>query len=61
MIPVKEVEQIHELLINAFGGSNGIRDFQSLESALSRPFQTFDNKELYPTLVGKAASLIESL
>ena|SRR2546423_13742772 len=61
MIPVKEVEQIHELLIITFGGSHGIRNFASLESALSRPFQTFDDKELYPTIVGKAAALIESL
>jgi death-on-curing protein len=61
MIPVKEVEQIHKLLINTFGGSHGIRDSSALESALTRPFQTFEEKELYPTLVGKAASLIESI
>ena len=61
MIPVKEVEQIHKLLINTFGGSHGIRDSSALESALTRPFQTFEQKELYPTLVGKAASLIESI
>ena len=61
MIPIKEVEQIHELLIDTFGGSNGIRDLPALESALARPFQTFDNKELYLTPVDKAASLIESI
>ena len=61
MIPVKEVEQIHKLLINAFGGSHGIRDSSALESALTRPFQTFEERELYPTLVGKAASLMESI
>jgi 2-methylcitrate dehydratase PrpD len=26
MIPIKEVEQIHKLLIDTFGGSHGIRD-----------------------------------
>ena len=61
MIPVKEVEQIHELLINTFGGSHGIRDLPALESALARPFQTFQEKELYTTVVGKAAALIESI
>ena len=61
MIPVKEVEQIHKLLIDTFGGSHGIRDLPALESALARPFQTFDNKELYLTPVDKAASLIESI
>jgi len=61
MIPIKEVEQIHKLLIDTFGGSHGIRDLSALESALARPFQTFDNKELYPTTIDKAASLIESI
>ena len=61
MIPIKEVEQIHNLLIDPFGGSHGIRDLSAPESALARPFQTFDNKELYPTPIDKAASLIESI
>ncbi len=61
MIPVKEVEQIHKILIDTFGGSHGIRDTNALESALSRPFQTFDNKELYPSVIEKAAALLESI
>ena len=61
MIPIIEVERIHNLLIDTFGGSHGIRDLSALESALARPFQTFDNKELYSTPVDKAASLIESI
>ena len=61
MIPLKEVEQVHKLLIDTFGGSHGIRDLSALLSALARPFQTFDNKELYPTPIDKAASLLESI
>ena len=61
MIPLKEVEHIHKLLINTFGGSHGVRDLSALLSALARPFQTFDNKELYPTSIDKAASLLESI
>jgi len=61
MIPLKEVEQVHKLLIDTFGGSHGIRDLSALLSALARPFQTFDNKELYPTSIDKAASLLESV
>ena len=61
MIPIKDVEQVHKILIDAFGGSHGIRDISALESALARPFQTFDDKELYPTAIDKAASLIESI
>jgi len=61
MIPLKEVEHIHKLLINTFGGSHGVRDLSALLSALARPFQTFDNKEFYPTPIDKAASLLESI
>jgi death on curing protein len=61
MISIKEVEQIHRILIESFGGAHGIRDRAALESALARPFQTFDNKELYPSILEKAAALTESI
>jgi death on curing protein len=61
MISIQETVYIHNLLIKTFGGSSGVRDFQALESALSRPFQTFDSVELYPSIIEKAASLLESL
>jgi len=61
MITVAQAEQIHEILINNFGGSKGIRDLGSLSSALSRPYHTFDGKELYPSISQKAASLHESI
>ncbi|MES2331557.1 MAG: type II toxin-antitoxin system death-on-curing family toxin [Bacteroidota bacterium] len=61
MISFKEVEGIHETLIKQFGGSHGIRDKEALSSAIARPFQTFDGKELYPRPIDKAASLIESI
>ena len=61
MIPIKEVEQLHRILIDKFGGSHGVRDKSALESAIVRPFQTFDGKDLYPLILEKAASLIESI
>lgn len=61
MINIKDATRIHEILIDSFGGTKGIRDIQQLESALARPFQTFDQKELYTTPLQKAAALIESL
>ena len=61
MISIKEVEEFHQILIEAFGGANGIRDLAALESALARPFQTFDDNELHPTPIHKAAALIESI
>jgi death-on-curing protein len=61
MITVKQAIKIHKILIERYGGLNGIRDRNSLESALLRPYQTFDKKELYKTSTLKAAALIESL
>jgi len=61
MIELEEIEQIHKTLIDFFGGSQGIRDLSALKSALARPFQTFENKDLHPTPIYKAAALIESI
>ena len=61
MITAKEAVLIHKILIEKFGGSSGIRDEEALESALTRPFQTFEKKHLYENVIRKAAALIESL
>jgi death-on-curing protein len=61
MIEVSEVERIHEILIDRFGGATGIRDKGILESAIGRPFQTFDGQDLYPDPVDKAAAIFESI
>lgn len=61
MISVSEAIHIHDLLITRFGGASGIRDVGLLESALARPFQTFDGEELYPEPIEKAAAVIQSL
>jgi death-on-curing protein len=52
---------LHEQLIRSFGGSLGIRDEGGLKSALARPRSTFGGQPLYPTLLEKAAALLESL
>ena len=61
MIEVREALLIHQVLIEKFGGSHGLRDRGLLESALARPFQTFNDEELYPGPIEKAAALIESI
>jgi death-on-curing protein len=61
VISTKEILTIHKTLIDNFGGAHGVRDIASLESALARPFQTYDNDDLYKTLLDKATALIESL
>jgi death-on-curing protein len=61
MIALEDVLKIHEFLINKFGGSQGIRDLNLLKSAISRPYQTFDQKDLYKNPIEKAAAIIESI
>ena len=53
----EQVILLHERLIEATGGSNGIRDNGMLDSALANPFQSFGDKELYPSVQAKAAQL----
>ena len=48
---------MHQAMISATGGSDGIRDEGLLESALEAPFQTFGGADIYPTLLQKAARL----
>jgi death on curing protein len=61
MINIELVISLHGILIEKFGGSNGIRDYNALESAIARSFMTFDKEDLYPSPIEKAAALIESL
>lgn len=61
MMDLKDVLNIHNILIDRFGGSKGIRDKGSLESAINRPFATFDNNDLYPSPSEKAAAILESI
>jgi len=61
MISVENAIKIQNVLIEKFGGTSGIRDKNLLESALARPYQTFDKKELYKSPIEKAAALIESI
>ncbi len=61
MISIKLALEIHAILIERFGGKTGVRDQGLLESALERPYQTFDGKELYPNEIDKAAAILESI
>jgi death-on-curing protein len=61
MITVAIAERFHERSIQEFGGGSGIRDKGSLEAALARPYQTFGGEDLYPTVAGKAAALMEAV
>ena len=53
----EQVISLHKRLIEITGGSDGIRDYGMLDSALSNPFQSFEDEELYPSVQAKAAQL----
>jgi death-on-curing protein len=52
-----QIINMHRLLIQEMGGSEGIKDQGLLDSALNAPFQTFDGEDLYKTIRAKAAKL----
>lgn len=60
-LSLDDLLEIHRVLIDHTGGSDGIRDQGLLESALYRPQASFAGVDLYPNLVEKAAALFHSL
>ena len=56
-----EVVAIHFRVTEKTGGSQGVRDWDLLASALGRPQATFGGEDLYPDLFLKAAALVQSL
>ena len=61
MIAIQDILDLHAASIEKFGGVSGTRDLGLLESAIARPFQTFDGVSLYPDPIYKASALCESL
>ena len=56
-----EVVAIHFRVTEKTGGSQGVRDWDLLASALGRPQATFGGEDLYPDILLKAAALLQSL
>jgi death-on-curing protein len=52
-----QIINMHRLIIQEIGGSEGVKDEDLLDSALNAPFQTFDGEDLYKTIQAKAAKL----
>jgi len=53
-----EVLTLHQLALDAHGGSTGVRDPGLLQSALAAPRQTMFGEELYPGITDKSAILL---
>jgi death-on-curing protein len=60
-LTVREVLNLHDRIIEASGGSSGIRDFGALISAVTQPQMHFEERDLYPSPAEKAAALAYSL
>lgn len=58
---VRFVTEVHKRLIETSGGLDGVKDIALLESAVNTIYQTFESKELYPSVVEKAARLCFAL
>ncbi len=56
-----EVLELYRRIIGQSGGALGVLNLGGLESALAQPHMTFAGKELYPSVVAKAAALGYSL
>jgi death-on-curing protein len=61
IITVRQVLLLHEYMIKKHGGSSGVRDMNMLQSAVNRPFATFDGQDLYPDIFLKSGALVQSI
>ena len=60
-LTAKDVLLLHNLAIDASGGSHGLRSLELLESAVARPQASFGGQDLYPTIFLKSGALVHSL
>jgi death-on-curing protein len=60
-LTAQQIMFLHARLVAETGGSHGVRDLDSLLSAVGRPQASFDDQDLYPDLFTKAAALMDSL
>lgn len=59
-LTVEDVLVIHAMVIEATGGSHGVRDPHLLASLVEKPFAVFSGNELYASVWLKAAVLLEA-
>ena len=53
-----DIETLHSLMIETYGGINGIRDKNLFDSVCQNPYQEVFGKQLYPTIFDKAAKYL---
>jgi death on curing protein len=60
-LTLAEVLDLHRLVIEQSGGTDGVRELGGVESAVAQPQMTFGGDELYPSIESKATALCFSL
>jgi death-on-curing protein len=58
---VEDVLFLHTVAVEVFGGSEGVRDPESLRAAVARPWGSTFGRDHFPTPFDKAAALVESV
>lgn len=61
ILSLEQVLEIHALVIEATGGSLGLRDLGRLEAAIATQTQNVFGEELYPDIITKSAALIRGM
>ena len=57
-LSLPEITRLHLDQISTFGGTKGIRDLNSLKSALNTPKATYDGQFLHPTIYEMASAYL---
>ena len=60
-LTAQEILILHALVVDATGGSHGVRDTALLASIAHKPSAKFGGKDLYPDVFLKAAVLLEAI
>ena len=60
-LTLDEILMFHGKIVKKTGGREGLRDKSLLESAINQVEQTFDGKDLYPTVIDKISVMTYSL
>jgi death-on-curing protein len=60
-LSLEQLLEIHALVVEATGGSAGLRDLGRLEAAIATQTQNVFGEELYPSIVDKAAAVIRGI
>jgi death-on-curing protein len=61
ILTLEQLLEIHALVVEATGGSTGLRDLGRLEAAIATQTQNVFGEELYPGIIDKTAAIIRGI